>query len=158
MSQQLNVKKPSVTIRQALEDLRKVERSNKYDVDMSEWCLKAQDTCYVCFAGSVLVKRLDKESDYIDSDDFPDRESNALNALDSFRRGCYIHALQEYFQDDRWEDIYSIEDLEKLNESEMLLFVRLHNLSNEHVHYESNPNKFKRQMCKVANVLEKYGY
>lgn len=58
--------KPSELIRLALRDLRAVERSKKYTVDMGSWHEPNEDTgvCHVCLAGAVMARSLKAGRDY----------------------------------------------------------------------------------------------
>lgn len=102
--------KPSELIRVALADLRKVERSKKFEVDMGTWFDVYNDDsmhCYVCFAGSVMAgslgctpeAALQKEWDgfsYVAAyvpEHFDEKTQCKLYALDDFRTGNIKNAL-----------------------------------------------------------------
>lgn len=86
--------KMSALIRIALADLRKIERSKRYGVDMNSWHtpLYGKGRCLVCFAGSVMAKTL-STSPYADTHPAhfgPDE--GKLRALDALRLGKVLVA------------------------------------------------------------------
>lgn len=88
--------KPSELIRVALADLRKVERSEKYKVDMGNWHGPGRDgRCHVCLAGSVMAKTLKYNPDdpVIPVCGYGDGTGDKLHALDNFREGLINHGL-----------------------------------------------------------------
>lgn len=85
-------KVPSKLIRLALKDLRKVELSTEYKVNMDDWHVPANkyenaSACFVCLAGAVMAGTLDADikSDIVPQDFTGNRD--ALIALDEFRSG-----------------------------------------------------------------------
>lgn len=89
--------RPSRLIRRALRDLREVERSPDYEVDMGEWHTPSHDgTCAVCLAGSVMAISLELAVDELATPghgDMSRRDSCKLEALDEFRVGHVARGL-----------------------------------------------------------------
>ncbi len=89
--------KPSELILLALKDLRAVEKSKKYVVEMGEWHTPdyRDGKCAVCLAGAVMAKTL-KVS--VHDDMLPYRmgiNDDKLRALDYFREG-YVQGAFRY--------------------------------------------------------------
>lgn len=91
--------KPSDLILLALEDLSKAEKSDAYDVVMSQWhhpC-DSDGVCEVCLAGSVMAFSLDAD---VDDDLSPaslylnPQDHRRLVALDDFRKGDTAKAFR----------------------------------------------------------------
>ena len=79
--------KPSSLIKLALADLKKVERSKKYIVDMGAWH-KANGVCSVDLAGSVMAQTLNVPINMtVMPEAFDDDTENKLQALNDFRIG-----------------------------------------------------------------------
>ncbi len=129
--------KPSELIKVALEDLKKVERSKKYEVNMGDWH-EPNGVCSVCFAGAVMVKTLDcnyKKS--FESHDFKRNIYIKLEALDGFRRGWIRMALADmHISPNRYPGL-------------------INNVSV--VNYKDSPLQFKRDMRGIVMMLEKAG-
>lgn len=90
--------KPSELIRVALKDLKSVEKSPFYKVDMLRWHkgLTLSRRCTVCLAGAVMARTLKMPilkdiTPY--THEFDDGLTNKLGALDSFRQGYIARAL-----------------------------------------------------------------
>lgn len=145
-------KKLSTAITWALSDLRKVEKQKKrYVVDMGEWNGKDyydDKKCHVCFAGSVMVKRL-KVKDGIG---WPVNLlkgpkgrgwAHAFSALDAIRRGD-VRLGFAYFAD------YE-EDLNFKQEMVVRKF------ENNIPRYYDGPGRFKRKVESLARALKKVG-
>lgn len=94
-------RKMSALITVALKDLKKVEKADGYTVDMGDWhhpdtltcrngsgdTISEEDTCSVCFAGSVMAFTLKVASTKeAEPHSFPGNEDQ-LQALDSLRAG-----------------------------------------------------------------------
>ena len=109
---------PSKLINLAIDDLEKVEKSNKFEVDMSTWVEKFYEdyetshkakgaVCSVCLAGSVMVKTLKvekeisnwDEGDSKDPSDFDDDTSSKLSFLDDARGGYFESTREDLFED-----------------------------------------------------------
>jgi len=156
-------RKPSKLIRIALEDLIKAEKSPLYNINMNVWHGKAtkspgygmgmysydkgfeENKCSVCLAGSVMAFSLKTNIDlHITNSKVSEFEdvSDQLEALDELRVGRIDQAM------------YSLHGSNKavLMNPESELFNRVI------IKYETNPAVFKRQMNRLANDLEMFGY
>lgn len=100
--------KPSILIRQAMDDLERVERTPGYKVDMGIWheTLGGQE-CFVCMAGSVIAGTLGAERGKESAPHkYGDKlgTSRKLYALNQFRAGLVPWAVSEMcgteFRDD----------------------------------------------------------
>lgn len=89
-------------IRVALADLRKVEKSKRYVVDMTRWHANEENEegalrCHVCLAGAVMAKTLGIRADCNTNPDLIDPFSRdvrkKLLALDEVRKGNVSAAL-----------------------------------------------------------------
>ena len=120
-------------LRLALDDLRKVERSKRYEVNMGDWH-SPNSYCSVCLAGSVIAKTLDSDPKReIGPWNFGIKTQCALVALDHLRKGLVSSALGSlgkkctedfdrsviYYHDNRlqwWKDMRKLlRDLEAAN-------------------------------------------
>lgn len=123
-------KKASDLILLALEDLRKVERSTKYEVDMGSWH-SPNGKCAVCFAGSVMAYSLNANiKRTYEPDNFDEYTENRLFAIDAFREG-YINTGLKH------------------------LGIYLNYHYRHIVRYSEDKGKFKRQMKSMAIMLQK---
>lgn len=131
---------PSKLIRQALEDLRAVEKNKEYIVDMGEWHsprprARNGPRCCVCLTGAVMAQSMgvpiDDSYDPLYVEDSTVR--NKLFALNSFRSGAIDAGLNWLGKqlNGRLDSIRWITP------------------------YDSNPGQFKRDMLKLAKDLEK---
>lgn len=128
---------PSKLIRLALSDLKKVERSKKYVVDMENWHLPIKGKCHVCLAGSVISKSLvGKPFEGLSPSFFNIKVKHALMAIDAFRKG---ECCDAFF-------------LLSLDFSVGYSFTR--NI----IEYELNKKLFHEQLHKLADDLEEAGY
>lgn len=133
--------KPSALIRVALKDLMAVEKMKKiYEVNMGQWHERSgydyDDKCHVCFAGSVIARSLKTEITLTRSpSDFNHDTSRKLSALDEFREGDIRGALEtmDIGTPDYLHDEVTITD------------------------YDKSPAKFKKEMARMADVLEFFG-
>lgn len=153
--------KPSALIRLALDDLRKVERSKRYMVDMGWWHdtgvhLRDPIKCVVCFAGAVMAGTLSVPIQDNCTPDYFDADVEAkLIALDYFRDGNV------------WSGVYTILDpihkrppssqrrIDRLFSQKKL--DRLSDEGQEVAHYKDNPGQFKKDMRKMADGLTEIG-
>lgn len=90
--------KPSALIRLALDDLRKVERDERYGVYMGEWHVpRDSGTCEVCLAGAVMAMSLGANiQTYSMPSDFQEQDqatTERLLALNNFRSGHIADGL-----------------------------------------------------------------
>lgn len=81
----------------ALNDLSKVRRSKRYEIDMGSWHRGGEKVCTVCLAGAVMAKtfRVDPTMQIVDPDEIdihPD-DQRKLHALDFLRGGDIYGAL-----------------------------------------------------------------
>ncbi len=129
-------KKPSALIRLALDDLRKVERSKKYVVDMGTYHEPEYDGCHVCLAGAIMAKTLKTPLTRTTGTGFY-TEGNKLRALDYLRTGQTYEAF--------WELSLSCQNFAKFDRD-------ICNYTNR------NKNEFHKQMRELARDLEKGGY
>jgi hypothetical protein len=135
--------KPSALIRLAVADLTAVEKQKKkFEIRMNQWFTPNSELeddpkkkkCYVCFAGSVMANtmKLDPE-EYQEPYTVDDEDAEKkLYALNDFREGHIEEGL----------GVMGI-DLPPFLASEV-----------EVVMYEDNKAVFKKQMLKLADVLE----
>jgi len=86
--------KPSEIIMMTLDDMRWVERSKKYKVDMGTFHTPTNypvgsigPVCRVCMAGVVMARSAANPTIELDPDDFTEDDECKLNSLDSLR--CY---------------------------------------------------------------------
>ena len=143
-------KKPSALLRLALDDLAKVERDKRFVVNMNEW-FKSNGHCQVCMAGSVMAKTLGVpigeristwENRTCNLDHFPVKVYNKFLALNEFRQYCFMYALEYLGVPDK-----------KIK----LACAALQALGMPRIEYEDDRTAFKRNMRRVASVLEKHG-
>lgn len=134
--------KPSELIRVALDDLRKVERSPLYRVDMGEYHTP-NGKCAVCFAGAVMAKSLGTPpSQMAWPETFGAATAKKLEALNALRTGWVESALDEL-------------DLKAWN-GPMPEGVK----SDYRIpaYGKRNRNKFHAAMRKLAKTLERAGF
>lgn len=78
----------------ALDDIIKTQRNSEYHINMSQWH-KPNDSCSVCFAGSVMAMTLGANiKKRVEPGYYPVKIENALLALDQIRQGAVIDAIQ----------------------------------------------------------------
>lgn len=133
-------KKLSMLMKLALSDLAKVEKSDKYVVNMGSWHrASVQDNrCSVCFAGSIMAKSLKADpSISMYHDDFGKEWSLAFLALNEVRIGGIARALY-----------YMGLDAKKFTSYEGAMFVP---------DYNEDPKEFRKTMRGVVKMLEKKG-
>lgn len=131
------VKKLSTALRQALDDLRKVERSKRYVVDMDFYHGPNLDgTCSVCLAGARMVGLGAYRLHALGPSYFDDHTRNMLWAMDSLRQGLVFDAL------------YHIGA--KPNP-------KYRQLDREHVYYHEDKKLWWKQMRKLHRDLVKAG-
>jgi hypothetical protein len=137
--------KPSELLRLALADLRKVERDERYEVDMWAWHApdESDNRCHVCLAGAVIAGTLGARPD---QDLMPggrglDRETGLrLEALDALRCGDVTGAVFLLLANPG--DEYPAES---------------NPLDRETVDYEDGREAFHEAMAKLAADLEGIG-
>ena len=144
-SEQLHIEtaaKLGKLLKDALNDLISVEMMDGYTINMGRWhsYYTADDTCSVCLAGAWLVEhgRMDRK-ETLDWSKF-DRENEQdrnLMALDELRSGSIADAFNTFTgmnPDHEWLELNNLMD-------------------REFICYHKKPNKFKRQMSKLARRL-----
>ncbi len=134
-------RKPSVLIRLALDDLRKVETDERYTIDMDVWHAPKDDysKCTVCLVGSVMAKSLEIDSGspcFPSRDFFSQADCTALKALEWFRLGHVFAAFS--FLDVPWD--------EQLQRKVSI------------TPYALDRDKFQRDMEHLATLLDQKGY
>jgi hypothetical protein len=140
--------KPSKLIRVALKDLRLVERSKTYDIDMGVYHSPKVDSntgqdievCRVCFAGSVIAKTFKADPGLVlgpGSPIFDKITSKKLMALDRFREGKIVDAFE-------------------LMKIKIPLLMIKENV--DITSYYDDPTKFKKELSKLADDLEHLGF
>ena len=133
--------KPSELIRLALHDLELCEQNDRYAINMDRWHVPSENKCYVCLAGSVMAKSLNADAwNYLEPYDYIYKIKIKLLVLDEFRKG-HVHKgiillFPESFGHMRFDNLSCCRDI---------------------IPYEENPIKFKQQMHKLADDLEKEG-
>ncbi len=135
----------------ALADLRKVEKDDRYAVDMATWheppgaSLDEEATrCHVCFAGAVMAGTLGTmpnvvvlPSDFTSMGDDP-HTARRLLALDSVRNGFVEDALRELGAYSLPSDVEDHVDVPRYS--------------------THNPEPFHAAMAELAERLRKEGY
>lgn len=134
--------KPSELLRLAVEDLKKAEETPYYQINMGNWHQLSwnwetdSSRCEICLAGAVMAFSLGTSRDRSEyPDKFPEDTRSKLLALDLFRQGGIGHALSYI----------------KLTLPDSLpASVRV-------AVYSINPRLFKKDMLRIANLLEGAG-
>ncbi len=146
---------PSELLTVALDDLKKVERSTRYIVDMEFWHLPTKyaigkygynNKCVVCLAGAALAKTLKNDPgmwidpgnpDTVSPVQIGDNPSDAqkVYALDLFREGEVRQAMERL----------GYSEFDDLNTRSI-------------TPYDENPAQFKRDLRKLARDLMNLGY
>jgi len=137
--------KASELIRVAIADLRKVEKSKAYEVNMAIWHSGVyKSICDVCFAGAVMAKTLKTNiKEYYSPDCFADKTSCKLEALNQFRLGycrdAFDYLSESYKSNHPWDFI----DIDLFNRNIKSYYV--------------SPTRFKKDMLNLAQDLENFG-
>lgn len=129
--------KPSALIRLALADLRAVEKSKKYVVNMGKYHgADLTGKCEVCFAGAVMAMSLGAAiSVEMVPTDFPVATKRKLEALNYFRCGMIGSALAE---------------LGLKRPGSLATSIQVDD-------YGVDPARFKKDMAELADHLERNG-
>ena len=129
-------------LKDALNDLSSIEVTAGYAIGMGIWhrYYESEDECTVCLAGAWLAEHggMDRtETLEFHSLDEDNKLKNKLAALDELREGYIYAAFREMmskYPDGEWLELNNLMDKEV-------------------VCYHDKPNKFKRQMNKLARRL-----
>lgn len=146
-------KKPSEVIRQAVDDLKKIEKDKRFIINMGCWfgplnaetdendelILTPKTKCEVCLAGAVIAAAGNNPMEFIDPDFFSMTVSNKLEALDYFRSGEIAQGLERMGYD------YSSDKFKYLSKNIDI------------TQYDENKVKFKKEMLQLADELERCG-
>lgn len=92
----------------ALDDLKAVENTPGYKIDMSHWHIydRTDEVCSVCLAGAVMARHLDAgQRDDLCPRDFNHRDADKLMSLDWARRGMWRDALLSFYDERRTEPV-----------------------------------------------------
>jgi hypothetical protein len=132
--------KPSEAIRQAIKDLRAIEKlPGCYAINMDRYHgpkeVKGGIKCEVCLAGAVIARAGNDPMAELDPWLFSDITQYKLKALDYFRCGDISNGLK-CFREQVPEHVP--------------MYVEI-------VKYSKDPALFKKQMMKMAKVLERSG-
>ena len=137
----------------ALEDLRIVEKSKKYEVDMSEWHSMRpyndpnNPICFVCFAGAIISQSPGVDIDRcVSPSSFKEPDNHKLRCLNYLR--CY-----------EFEATFDIFNYEELITPLQLNIVKKLDLYFRgcKIEYEEDPRAFKQNMETVAAFLQEEG-
>lgn len=77
----------------AIDDLKKCERSDDYEINMAVW-YKTNGKCSVCMAGSVLAQTMGLGPSRKDFEAEFHSQKNIINAIDDLRIGNILGAYQ----------------------------------------------------------------
>lgn len=136
MTQKTLPDKPSELIRVALNDLKKIEKTKGYEVDMESWHDSYNSKCLVCLAGAVMVKSLKAEKNKsLFPVHFP-TEREKLRVLNDLRMGEVSNGFHRL----------GIPDLEGKKFNRKI------------VYYHKNRLQFFADMEKLADDLEDGGF
>jgi len=145
----------------ALEDLRKVERSKKYKIDMGLWH-EPNGACSVCFAGALISQTEGATPDkYIEPDNFEDEDERKFYALDHLRS----YDFEEMFETITGSWDLSDEQKSILNILEGHFEIKedegnwgLDYKQTDHLPLYKHDNRgFKQNMETVAAILQEHG-
>lgn len=129
--------KPSDLIELALSDLEKCERSRKYQIDMTTFYVDIpNEPCRVCFAGSVIARRLDKRGAIIAPPDFDLDTQNKLWFLSDIAVGEILRSALGGLK------LVCPKKVAKLQRKKS---------------YHDDPKQFKAEMRSIASKLREVG-
>jgi ribosomal protein S27AE len=130
--------KMSELIMVAIKDLKKIEKSKYYAINMGVWH-EPNGKCTVCFAGSVMAKTLGVDRRlYAYPSSFSEETRAKLEALDYLRKGEIQNAHSRMFKG---------KSLPPLMNPQVSIDS-----------YRDFPEHFKMQMIQLANQLAQLGY
>lgn len=139
--------KPSELLVLALEDLEKVEKDPKYQVNMGTWHRPSEfePVCLVCLAGAVMAGHLQAkpEKQYVASD-FGGRNMSKFYALANFATDHIRKAVEEAIGPEAFEE---------LGERYYRIPVHAPNFKS----YSEDPESFKSSLRATAAFLKELG-
>lgn len=103
-------KTPSILIFMAIEDVKWIEKSKQYTIQMNEWhtpellSIRGGKVCEVCLAGSVMVRRFPRKNDHKlcrTPGQFGDHNNNIFRALNLLRTGNitgFVNSLDYHYE------------------------------------------------------------
>lgn len=153
---------PSALIRLALADLEAAEKDPKYEVCMGSWHDPPNNItgrCAVCLAGAVMRGTLHAHrlTGY-EPDDF--KEARALEALDTFRYGDILGAVDWLEFTDAGDQLFLLTDEQEDQLRNVHASVDTSGLGDGTLYcanYEDSPEAFKAYMTALADRLEAIG-
>lgn len=136
--------KPSEALRQAVTDLEKCEKDERFEIDMSNWAMTVGGVCQVCLAGAMLVQQcgIPDEGLVYTLNNLPHDVVGKMWGIDAFRVGRLWDGVSSFKQGGYSIDVDRVEGLPAYE-----------NVGT----YEDNPTMFKQQMRSIADMLEKVG-
>jgi hypothetical protein len=127
----------------AINDLEAVEQDPKYEIDMGRWHAPEHSAykCSVCFAGSVMAKTFNSDrGTLLSPDNFTKWNASRLKALDEIRQYDFVDAFDKMYP---FEEIPEFMDI-------------FDDWGREY--YDDNPEEFKNDMRKAAEIMRENGY
>lgn len=146
--------KLSATIRVALDDLEKIERSSRFGVNMGSWFQRNEEQCQVCFAGSVMAKTLGVSLRVLNDKDNPSGEISPLEFKPAIRRKLFaLNNVRAYSVALAVKQFYGehSRSVDKFEGSDF----NTYDLT--WVGYEEAPILWRQNMNKIADRLERIG-
>jgi len=143
----------------ALEDLALTEKDDRYFVDMGTYhsnklgFLK-YPKCRVCFAGGIMAQCETTDINAVyDTGSFR-HDRFKLKALDHIRNYDYCRAITCFYH-----DIFSADNSRYLSdkETECLLALNEHFMSDEIFNYDESPYAFKINMETISAIMAEHG-
>lgn len=137
--------KPSAAIRQAIADLKAVEKDPRYRIEMDDYHAPRfgnNDTklCEVCFAGATIARAGNSPEIEIGPYNFDEKIRNKLMALDHFRSGSIVEGLE----------LWGVKKIP-------MILVNSDCAEVEVTHYDTDAVAFKKEMAEMADNLEDLG-
>ena len=128
---------PSTAIRQAIDDLKAVEKMKEYVVDMDgSWHnMRSDGKCHLCLAGAVIARAGNDPLENLAPGSFDRKLSDKLEGIDHFRTGCIAAGLADFNK-----------KVPRILTDEVRV-----------TPYYIDPRKFKKEMLEIAESLEALG-
>lgn len=140
---------PSDAILEVLEDMRRVEKDPRYEINMETWHCPIKNVCQVCMAGAYMARVIDNVDERADPAHVEELAGYPLYmgyleriySFDYLRRGMYGDFLGCW---------YPLEYLETI----------IYKIKAQvtHCNYEDNPEQFYDNMRQVSAILKEEGY